>query len=639
MLRRALVGALAVTVAGTISVLGATADASAPTSPAAKAPNGSTPAGPLALSGADAAAYRLPADMRRVHSTTYPDGTTATRYQQMVGKAAVLNGQVTVLSDAAGDRTAVIGAHYPGLEATAPARVAPGEAVLAAAQRHGARGTESTDLRIDPRDGRMFYTVDQIRPAQRWMTWVDAATGDVTRSFNALSEGRGKGVKGDRKRFPTTQKGDVFLLKSHDRNGVGEPGESALRTEDVRNTGELRGGIVRDPDNVFDERRPLYASPDDRPAVDAQYYAGVVDAFYADVFNRNSIDDEGMQIRSAVHIAEGYCNAFWNGEQMSYGDGDGRNCLPLSGGLDVAGHELTHGVTEFTSGLIYENESGALNESFSDMMGNTIEFFADRNGLDPAAKPDWRIGEDVIIPTRGFRNMGDPAEFGDPDHYSDLYTGPDDNGGVHSNSGISNLAYYLTINGGSNPGCDGPDPTHQAGCHIDVDGIGLDDASRIFYHAFTALPEYANMCDARRASVAIASYQDQRFPVSQAWNAVGVGQHCEPGIPGPPPCFSDNHAELPFGSPHPYGNGADCRWTYDNGEGSFRFHFSLLDVEEDFDYVYVKNENGKLLKTYTGTFENGATSPCIATPKGIIDLVSDAGFTSQGFTVDAVRPC
>ncbi len=73
-------------------------------------------------------------------------------------------------------------------------------------------------------------------------------------------------------------------------------------------------------------------------------------------------------------------------------------CLPLSGGLDVVGHELTHGVTEFTSGLIYENESGALNEAFSDMMGNTSEFYAERNNLDPAAEPDWRIGEDVIPP-------------------------------------------------------------------------------------------------------------------------------------------------------------------------------------------------------------------------------------------------
>ena len=89
------------------------------------------------------------------------------------------------------------------------------------------------------------------------------------------------------------------------------------------------------------------------------------------------------------------------------------------------------------------------------MMGNTIELYAARTGDDPAARPDWRIGEDVILDTHGFRNMGDPQEFGDPDHYSELFTGPDDNGGVHINSGIPNLAYFLAVNGGANPGCAG----------------------------------------------------------------------------------------------------------------------------------------------------------------------------------------
>jgi Zn-dependent metalloprotease len=104
---------------------------------------------------------------------------------------------------------------------------------------------------------------------------------------------------------------------------------------------------------------------------------------------------------------------------MTYGDGNGTTCKSLSGGLDVDGHELTHGVTDYTSNLIYEDESGALNEAFSDMMGNAIEFYADENGLDPTAVPDWFIGEDVINrttdPTPGFRNMGDPQD-GDPSH-------------------------------------------------------------------------------------------------------------------------------------------------------------------------------------------------------------------------------
>ncbi len=145
---------------------------------------------------------------------------------------------------------------------------------------------------------------------------------------------------------------------------------------------------MTDPDDVWDADQPQNLSPSQAAGVDAHYYAELVDDFYGDTFGRDSIDDNGMTIISTVHYDVGYCNAFWNGEQMTYGDGDTpATCKPLSGGLDVVGHELTHGVTEFTSGLIYENESGALNESFSDMMGNTTEFYADRPAATPLLSP------------------------------------------------------------------------------------------------------------------------------------------------------------------------------------------------------------------------------------------------------------
>jgi bacillolysin len=396
---------------------------------------------------------------------------------------------------------------------------------------------------------------------------------------------------------------------------------------------------MTDADDVWDLSRANWASPDQRPGVDAHYYAGVVDDFYGEVFNRDSIDDQGMTIVSRIHYSRHYCNAFWNGENMTYGDGDGRTCLPLSGGLDVVGHELTHGVTEFTSNLIYENESGALNEAFSDMMGNTIEFYADANGLDPAASPDWRIGEDVIPDTQGFRNMGDPQEFGDPDHYSELFTGPEDNGGVHTNSGIANHAYYLAVNGGQNAGCGGSvsGHTHTADCDVTVPAVGLDTAAQVFFDGFTALPEYANFCDARNSTVAVAGADANA--IGAAWDAVGVHAGCTPGTPPPPPCVGDDNASIPFESPHPYGNLGDCTWTYDNGSAGFAFHFSLLDTEKDFDYVYVKDADGNVLATYTGTFRRAVTSPCIPTSTGSVQLVTDPAVTAQGFTVDAVEPC
>ena len=651
MLRRTVALAAVVALAGAIPGLSSTAGAARSAPTPAKPADARVPAGSFALGGDAADAFRLPSDVVRVHRSTAPGGGTSTRYQQVVDGAAVLNGQITVVRGADGSRAAVIGAYYPGLTATNSVKVAVRSAVATAARVHGAAGAASTDLRIDPRDGRLFYIVDQIRSAKRWVTWVDAGSGNVSKTYNALAEGEGVGigVKGDRKRFETRRGGGVWELRNADGNGVDIIGDARRVTETADNKVRLRGPVLRDDDNRWYRTRPNYRSPDQRPGVDAHYYSGVVDSFYADVFGRNSLDDEGMQLRSVVHFARGYCNAFWNGEQMTYGDGfvDEENdfaCLALSGGLDVVGHELTHGVTEFTSNLIYEDESGALNESFSDIIGNTVEFYAQQEGLDPAARPDWRIGEDVIIGpgrSRGFRNMGDPAEFGDPDHYTERYRGPQDNGGVHINSGISNHAYYLAVNGGRNAGCAGSASghTHQRNCSRNVDAIGLNRSRQIFYQAYTGLTEYANMCDARNATVALAGYQGVQDSVSDAWAAVGVLGGCRPGVPPPPPCLSDGSADLPFGSPHPYGNNADCTWIHDNGSGGFRFRFSLLDTEENFDYVYVRDGNGRLLNTYTGTYDAPVLSACIPTRKGIVQLVSDGSVTARGFTVDATTPC
>jgi bacillolysin len=596
--------------------------------------------GPLALHGATAAAYQVPRDVEVVWRATYADGTTQTRYQQVVHGAEVLGGQVTVFRDASGRSTAVVGSHFAGLDPVNAVRVSPADARGTAVRTLGKAGARSAALKLDPRDGRLFYEVETQRFAHRWVQWVDATTGRIDNKYDAVAHGEGIGVKGDRKTIDTTSAGGTFRLVTAD---------DRQETYDAKNTTTLPGELMTDPDDVWDLTQPATLSPSQSAGVDAHYYAGVVDDFYGDTFSRNSIDDAGMTIISSVHYDVGYCNAFWNGEQMTYGDGDGVACKPLSGGLDVVGHELTHGVTEFTSGLIYENESGALNESFSDMMGNTIEFYAEQRGLDPAARPDWLIGEDVIAAgppyggtNPGFRNMGDPRDDNDPDHYSERYTGTDDGGGVHTNSGIPNHAYYLAVNGGTNAGCDATGSgghRHTADCGVRVPALGLARAQQIFYQGFTSLSEFANFCDARSATMAVAG--KSRKAIDSAWAAVGVKKGCAPAVPPPPPCVSDPNAQIPFESPHPYGNNGDCTWTYDNGTAGFAFHFSLLETEAGFDYVYVKDANGNVLARYDGThpLPGGVTSPCIPTSVGSVQLVTDQGVTDQGFTVDAVQPC
>ena len=620
------------------------ADAAGP--PAGNQPSSDRSASPstegsFTLEGAAAAAYTLPDDVTKVWSTTYPDGTTQTRYQQVVAGAEVLGGQVTVLEDASGGATSVIGAHFPALEPSNVRTLSLADSLGVAVRVLGAAGERDSTLKIDPQDGRLYYEVDTRRFDTRPTLWVDATTGAVRNRFDALAEeGEGIGIKGDTKTFDTSGPDGAYRTISSD---------GRQETYDAQNRTNHPGVLMSDPDDVWDADQPQNLSPSQAAGVDAHYYAELVDDFYGDTFGRDSIDDNGMTIISTVHYDVGYCNAFWNGEQMTYGDGDTpATCKPLSGGLDVIGHELTHGVTEFTSGLIYENESGALNESFSDMMGNTTEFYADRAGRDPAAAPDWLIGEDVIPAgpyggsEAGFRDMGDPRADGDPDHYSERYTGTSDNGGVHTNSGIPNHAYYLAVNGGTNAGCDAVGSgghVHAVDCDVRVPALGLDRTQKIFYRAFTSLTEYANMCDARSATLAVAG--NSRKAINRAWAAVGVHKGCEPAVPPPPPCVGDDTAQIPFESPHPYGNNGDCTWTYDNGSAGFSFHFSLLETEAGYDYVYVKDADGNVLATYDGThpLPGGVTTPCIPTSTGSIQLVTDMAVTDQGFTVDAVEPC
>jgi thermolysin len=217
---------------------------------------------------------------------------------------------------------------------------------------------------------------------------------------------------------------------------------------------------------------------------------------------------------------------------MVYGEGlpTGVVLLPLrqswnylAGALDVIGHELTHGVTAYTSGLIYANESGALNEAFSDMIGTSVRFYFRPSGSAGPLKATYEIGDEVVTPG-GLRSMDNPALFGQPDHYSKLVVLPNtpagDNGGVHINSGIANQAFYLSIEGGTN---------RTSG--LPVQGVGSanrEQMEKVFYRGFTQLmPANATFSVAR--AVTIQAARDlygvgsaAERAVTQAWTAVGV---------------------------------------------------------------------------------------------------------------------
>jgi Zn-dependent metalloprotease len=283
--------------------------------------------------------------------------------------------------------------------------------------------------------------------------------------------------------------------------------------------------------------------PWDGAGVSAHWGAEATYDYYFIQHGRNSVDDAGFTLLSYVHtnlVGLGYpnnVNAFWDGSRMTYGDGDGVNYFPLVC-LDVVGHELTHGVTDYSSNLIYQNESGALNESFSDIFGNAVEFFKENPSLNsgfPVAT--WRVGEDMSASGLGIRNMQNPNEFSDPDTYQGTfwYTGTGDNGGVHTNSGVQNFWFYLLVEGGSG--------TNDVGYAYNVTGLGLTDAARIAYtNNNSFLTSSSNYDAARNGAIAAAEQlfgvgSPEALSTAEAWLAVGVGT-----IPQPPA----DYATLPY---------------------------------------------------------------------------------------------
>lgn len=249
-------------------------------------------------------------------------------------------------------------------------------------------------------------------------------------------------------------------------------------------------------------------------ALDAHWGAEMTYDFFLTSFGRVAQDNAGMLVDVQAHDGL-YVNAFWTGTYMAFGDGDASQYYPLTS-LEIVGHEYAHGVTEFSAGLIYSGESGALNESFSDIFGNTIRF------LFSPANATWFIGDEIVIPSMGgqpFRNMANPNQFQCADTYGGLFFNNGDI--VHYDSGIQNYWYYLLCMGGSG--------TNDIGNNFSVSGIGIADASQITYRNLaTYLTPNSTFADARlyaeqAAADLFGTCSSQLIQTANAWYAVGIG--------------------------------------------------------------------------------------------------------------------
>ncbi len=243
---------------------------------------------------------------------------------------------------------------------------------------------------------------------------------------------------------------------------------------------------VFDSENTWEQQKTLARDEGGKvtgdEAVDIVYdYAGVVRKYFKGL-ERNSIDNQGMDLIFNVHFGTNYMNAFWDGDEMTFGDGDGSIFTSFTKSLDVIAHELAHGVTQHTANLDYYSQSGALNEHFSDVFGSAIQQYFNKQD---AGQADWLVGNEIMGPTlfgEALRSMKAPGAaysndlLGDdpqPSHMRDYYAGENDYRGVHINSGILNRAFYLVSN-----------------------DIGTDKAVLIWYQALRMLWPDANFNDA-----------------------------------------------------------------------------------------------------------------------------------------------
>jgi bacillolysin len=406
-------------------------------------------------------------------------------------------------------------------------------------------------LRQESGPPQLAYTSVVASATKVFRVFIDARSGAELLRYSSIhtqsAVGSGQGLVGGTKKMSARLQGGVYLA------------DDDLRPP-VLTTFDMRGNIGRTFNVLFGA--PLFVSDigsdadntwTDIPTLDAHAHIGWTYDYYFKRHGRRGLDNRDRPIVSLVNGVrreDGFSvpvdvffdfviNAFWcddcgpgavgvmyfgNGFPAQFVDGLGRNWAYLSGSVDVAAHELTHGVTSSSSNLIYMNESGALNEAFSDIMATSVEFFFQTPGSG-AGQADYLLGEDSIRSPSGgglsgIRSMVNPTVFGDPDHYSLRYTGPEDGGGVHTNSGIPNHAFYLAIEGGRN-----------RVSNITVQGVGAANREQIekaFYRAFVfLLPASATFSTARAATIQAArdlygANSAAAQAITQAWTAVGV---------------------------------------------------------------------------------------------------------------------
>jgi Zn-dependent metalloprotease len=455
------------------------------------------------------------------------DGAVHTRYERTYDGLPVLGGDLVVARNAAGDTTAVDKATNATL--TVPTESAGQSAAKArsfAISTAKAAGAASPTADSAPR--KVIWAAGGV-PTLAWESVIggfqddgtpnelhvvtDATTGAKLYQYQGIENSVGNSEYSGQVAITTTKSGSTYNLTDGSRGGHS--------TYNLNHATSGKGTLFTDADDTWGDGNGSTAQT---AGVDAAYGAQETWDFYQNTFGRNGIADDGQAAYSSTHYGNDYVNAFWDDSCfcMTYGDGDG-NAHPLTA-LDVAGHEMSHGVTSNTAGLDYSGESGGLNEATSDIFGTGVEFYAD-NASDPG---DYLIGEKIDINGDGspLRYMDQPSkDGGSKDYWSSSLGGLD----VHYSSGPANHLFYLLSEGSGAKvvgGVSYNSPTYDG---LSVPGIGRDNALKLWYKSLTErFTSSTNYAAARTQSLQAAadlwgSGSATYNTVADTWAAIGVG--------------------------------------------------------------------------------------------------------------------
>jgi Zn-dependent metalloprotease len=522
-------------------------------------------------------------------------GFTHIRYQQMLRGVEIWGRDVRVHVDAEGQVESLNGRYIPtpGLPEPEAGAIDAGLAGAIALRHAGA-------TRILAETRQVYLPEDPGRLTLCWLVpvggafdlrkdvFVETSTGRVVKEYNRVMTdgpvlGSGTDVRGVSRTLGVYQMGSQYVMIDASK-AMFNPSQSQL-PDDGR-------GVIYAYDFRNGEENIYYITSTNQHSwsvpsgVSALYTGSKLFDYYKTVHGRNAIDNQGSTMNLAVNFKSNYSNAFWTGQYMVFGNGDGSTFSDLSGAYDVTAHEMTHGVTEWSAGLLYENQSGALNESFSDVFGALFEFWLE------GEEGDWLMGEDVFTPgTPGdaLRSMSDPggpavpAGSRQPATMSEYVVLPNteagDYGGVHRNSGIPNKAFYLFA---TSP------------------GVTKEEAGAVYYRALTTyLTKNAQFVDCRLAVIKAAedlfggAGNARALAAAAAFDAVRITTGTGTGDPPVDPPVQGTEYLLFVD----VSNGRLYRWTVGTtsvGAVTATSLYSRPAVTDNGEYVFYVDQSGNL---------------------------------------------